>query len=125
MTDLVFAFKSTGNEWLGQLIDNIDPQNPTPHNLTGFNVVYIIFKKPDGTQFPTDQQMIDDYAQGAIVEDVVTPGGPVDLTNANIKYSDPALPSFLDQRGFWEYVPAVKLGNNLIKSPHPIGFWVI
>ena len=118
MTDLVFAFKSTGNEWLGQLIDNIDPQNPTPHNLTGFNVVYIIFKKPDGTQTPTDAQMLAGFDQGAVLE---TPGTPSD---SNIKFSNLTLPSILDQRGFWQYVPAALINNSLIKSPFTVGFWV-
>jgi len=124
MTDLIFAFGSTENQWLGQLIDVTDPLNPIPHDLTGWNKVYIVFKKPDGTQWPTDQQMLDEYDQGAIVEDVLNPGGPVNLTNANIKYSDIDIPSILDQRGTWEYMPVAKIGNKLKKSPFPVLFWV-
>jgi hypothetical protein len=124
MDNLIFAYGSTENQWLGQLVDVTNPLTPIPHDLTGWSKVYIVFKKPDGTQWPTDQQMLDEYEQGAIVEDATTPGGPVNLANANIKFLDNTLPSILDQRGAWEYVPVAKIGNSLKKSPFPVLFWV-
>ena len=61
MTCSTFAFKSTNNSWSGKLI-NINNENPIPHDLTGYDKAYIIFKKPDGTQYPTDEQMEPAYA---------------------------------------------------------------
>ncbi|MCH7561181.1 MAG: hypothetical protein IIC67_07435 [Thaumarchaeota archaeon] len=118
ITTLTFAFKSTQNQWLGKLLDCTDPLNPVTHDLTGFTKVYIIFKKPDGTQTPTDAQMLAGFDQGAVLE---TPGTPSD---SNIKFSNLTLPSILDQRGFWQYVPAALINNSLIKSPFTVGFWV-
>ena len=120
----IFAFKSTPNSWLGQLMDCTDPLNPIPRDLTGWDKVYIIFKKPNGEQWPTDQQMIDGFDQGAIVEDKTTPGGPVNLANANIKYQNLLTPSLLDQRGPWEYTPAARISGAIIKSPIKSLFWV-
>ena len=119
-----FAFKSTQNTWLAQLLDCTDPLAPVPYDLTGFDKVYIIFKKPDGTQTPTDEQIEAGFDQGATVEDVVDPGGPVDLTNANIKLTNLTLPSILDQRKLWEFVPAAKISSSIIKSPITVHFWV-
>lgn len=113
-----FAINSTGNEWSGKLLDCTDPENPKPVDLTGFEKVYIVFTKPDGTQFPTDQQMIDEIDQGAVLETPLTP------TDSNIVFSNVEVPSILDLIGYWEYVPAVKIDNTLIKSPVKTSFWV-
>lgn len=124
MTVPIFAFNSTPNSWLGQLMDVTDPLNPVPYNLTGYDKVYIVFKKPDGTQWPTDAQMEAEYDQAAFPEDPTNPENPVDLTDANIRFDNDAIPSILDQRGVWEYFPAAKISQNLVKSPFSEIFWV-
>ncbi len=113
-----FAFRSTGNKWRGKLLDCTDPENPVPVNLTGFDKVYIVFRKPDGVQFPTDDQIRDGFDQGAILE---TPSNPEDSA---IIFIDIDTPSFLDLRGDWEFVPAAKINNTIIKSPIKTIFWV-
>ena len=118
MTCSTFAFKSTNNSWSGKLI-NINNENPIPHDLTGYDKAYIIFKKPDGTQYPTDEQMEQGYDQGAKLGDENNP------SDSSIIYSDTSLPSFLDQRGVWTFVPAALIANNLIKSPIPEIFLVV
>lgn len=114
-----FALNSTGNKWTGKLLDCTDPENPIPVDLTNFDKVYIVFRKPNGIQFPTDQQMEDGFDQGAILE---TPGTP---ENSNIIFTDVDIPSILDLRGDWSFTPAAKKFNTLIKSPVTTIFWVI
>jgi len=115
----VFAFRSTGNKWRGQLLDCTDPENPVPVDLTGFAEVYIVFTKPDGTQFPTDDQISDGFVQNAFLEN---PAQPEDTF---IVFFDDETPSILDLRGKWEFVPAAKLvGDTIIKSPIKTIFWV-
>lgn len=121
---LVYAFRGTGNLWQGALMNCDDPLNPVRHNLTGNDEVYVVFTKPDGTQWPTDDQMRDGFAQGAVLVDPDDPQDPVDPTDADIKYENLAIPSFLDQRGIWHYNVAAKLGSNIIKSPFDVIFWV-
>ena len=113
-----FAFRSTGNKWKGKLLDCTDPENPVPVDLTGFDKVYIVFTKSNGIQFPTDDQMRDGFDQGAVLE---TPSTPED---SFIVFSDVDTPSILDLRGNWEFTPAAKIGNTVIKSPVKTIFWV-
>lgn len=113
-----FALNGTGNKWRGKLIDCTNPENTIPVDLTDAQQVYIVFRKPDGTQFPTDQQMIDDFDQGAVLE---TPGTPED---SDIVFSDIDIPSILDLRGNWSFTPAAKKFNTLIKSSVTTIFWV-
>ena len=113
-----FEFRSTGNKWRGKLLDCTDPENPVPVDLTGFDKVYIVFTKPDGIQFPTDDQMRDGFDQGAFLE---TPSEPEDTF---IVFTNDDTPSILDLRGRWEFVPAAKIGNTIIKSPVNTIFWV-
>lgn len=114
----IYAYLSTENSWLGKLIDCTDPENPVPHDLTGFTRVFIIFTKPNGEQFPTDEQIAEGFDQGAVLETPATP------TDSNIQYSNLSLPSILDQRGPWEYTPAALIASKLIKSPIKLLFWV-
>lgn len=113
-----FEFRSTGNKWRAQLLDCTDPENPVPVNLTGFDQVYIVFRKPDGVQFPTDDQMRDGFDQGAVLE---TPSMPDD---SFIIFENLDIPSFLDQMGDWEFTAAAKITNMVIKSPVNTIFWV-
>ncbi len=113
-----FQFRSTGNQWKGQLVNCTDPENPVPVDLTGFNEVYIVFTKPDGTQFPTDDQMVEGFDQGAFIEN---PSAPDDTF---IVFDNEETPSILDIRGLWEFVPAAKIGDTIIKSPVKTIFWV-
>jgi len=113
-----FEFRSTGNKWKGKLLDCTDPENPVPVDLTGFDKVYIVFRKSDGIQFPTDDQMRDGFDQGAFLE---SPGTPEDT---NIVFTDIETPSFLDLRGSWYYTSAAKINNTVVKSPVKTIFWV-
>jgi len=110
----IFEFRSTGNEWRGKLVD----QNSNPVDLTGFDKVYVVFRKPEGTQFPTDDQMRDGFDQGAVLE---TPSTPED---SFIKFTDGTTPSILDVKGNWEFTVAAKIGSSVIKSPVNTVFWV-
>jgi len=109
-----FELRSTGNEWKGKLVD----QDFNPVDLTGFDKVYVIFRKPDGTQFPTDDQMRDGFDQGAVLESPSTP------EDSFIKFTNPDTPSILDLIGNWEYTVAAKIGSTVIKSPLNTIFWV-
>lgn len=113
-----FAFRSTGNKWSGKLLDCTDPENPVSVDLTGFDKVYIVFRKPDGTQTPTDDQMVAGFDQGAVLE---TPGTPEDSA---IVFTDEETPSILDLRNSWYFTPAAKIGDVIIKSPVKTYFWV-
>lgn len=113
-----FALRSTGNKWRGKLLDCTDPENPVPVDLTGFDKVYIVFRKPNGIQFPTDDQIRDGFDQGAFLENPSTP------KDSNIVFIDPETPSLLDLIGNWDYTPAAKIGNGIIKSPVKTLFWV-
>jgi len=113
-----FELRSTGNRWRGKLVDATDPNNPVPIDLTGFDQVYVVFRKPDGTQFPTDDQMRDGFDQGATLE---SPGTPED---SFIVFTNSDTPSILDLVGNWEYTVAAKIANTLIKSPANTVFWV-
>lgn len=113
-----FAFRGTGNKWRGKLLDCTDPDNPIPVDLTGFDKVYIVFRKPDGTQIPTDDQMRDGFNQGAFLESPTTP------EDSFIVFLDESTPSILDLRGSWYFTPAAKIVNNVIKSPVKTIFWV-
>ena len=123
-TSLIFAFRSTGNTWQGALMNCDDPLNPVRHNLTGYDEVYVVFTKPDGTQWPTDEQIESGFSQGAVLVDPDDPQATPDPENNDIKYENLALPPFTDQKGSWEYTVAAKLGNNIIKSPFSAIFWV-
>lgn len=113
-----FALRSTGNKWRAKLLDCTDPENPVPFDLTGFDKVYIVFRKPDGIQFPTDEQMEEGFDQGAFLE---TPSTPKD---SFIVFVDPETPSLLDLLGNWEFSPAVKINDTVTKSPIKTLFWV-
>jgi len=113
-----FGFRSTGNEWKGKLLDCTDPNAPIPVDLTGFDKVYIVFRKPNGIQFPTDDQMRDGFDQGAFLENPSTP------ENSNIVFLNEDTPSILDLRNSWYYTPAAKIGDSVIKSPVKTIFWV-
>jgi len=113
-----FEFRSTGNKWKGKLIDRTDPDNPVPVDLTGFDKVYVVFRKPDGIQIPTDDQMRDGFDQGAFLESPSTP------EDSFIVFLDEDTPSFLDLIGNWEFTVAAKINNTLIKSPVNTIFWV-
>lgn len=114
-----FQLRSTGNRWRGKLLDCSDPENPVPVNLTGFDKVYIVFRKPNGLQIPTDDQIRDGFDQGAVLE---TPSSPED---SFIVFIDPDTPSLLDLRGDWDFSPAAKINNTIIKSPVSTVFWVV
>ncbi len=113
-----FEFRSTGNKWRAKLLDCTDPDNPVPVDLTGFDKVYIVFRKPNGVQFPTDDQMRDGFDQGAFLEN---PGTPED---SFIVFLDLDIPSFLDIKNNWEFTAAAKIGDAVIKSPVNTIFWV-
>lgn len=114
----IFAFRSTRNKWRAQLLDCTDPENPKPVDLTGFDKVYIVFRKPDGVQIPTDDQMRDGFDQGAFLESPSTP------EDSFIIFEDLDTPSFLDLKKYWEFTAASKIGDAVIKSPVKTSFWV-
>ncbi len=113
-----YQFRSTGNDWKGKLLDCTDPENPIPIDLTGFDKVYVVFRKPHGVHFPTDDQMRDGFDQGAFLENPSTP------EDSNIIFLNQDTPSILDLRGSWEFTVAAKIGNTIIKSPVNTIFWV-
>jgi hypothetical protein len=92
--------------------------------MTGYNKVYIVFTKPDGTQWPTEEQMLDGYDQWAELINATTPGDPVVLTDANIIYKNLTIPTILDSKGWWEFTPVAKFPTQIIRSGHTEGFWV-
>ena len=113
-----FEFRSTGNRWRGQLLDCTDPDNPVPVDLTGFDKVYVVFRKPNGIQIPTDDEMRDGFDQGAFLESPSTP------EDSFIVFLNEDTPSFLDLKNQWQYTVAAKIGDTLVKSPLNTIFWV-
>jgi len=114
-----FELRSTGNRWRGKLLDCTDPDNPVPVDLTGFDKVYVVFRKPDGIQDPTDDQMRDGFDQGAFLESPSTP------EDSFIVFLNEDTPSLLDLIGNWEFTVAAKIGETLVKSPLNTVFWVL
>ena len=127
MTD-TFPLGYIGAEFKGKLIDKTNPSSPVTLDLTGNNGLYILFFKPDGTQFPTqaeiDASLTDNTSVPAAYRaDAETPGS---LADTNIRVRNFQKPSLLDQYGKWEYVPAARFENgNFILSHVRKIFWVL
>lgn len=123
----VFPLGYIGAEFKGKLIDNSNPLSPQTLDLTGNNGLYIIFIRPDGSQFPTQKQIDENPNDNLSVPagyraDAETPGS---LNDTNIRVRNFSTPSLLDQRGKWEYVPAARFQNgNFILSHLRKVFWV-
>ncbi len=109
----IYAQGHKGLKFTGQLLNIDDADDPMPQSLINEMIVYVIFKKPDGTISVQLGELEDENA---------------DLSDgADIVYHDDDAdePSLLDQRGYWEYTIAVYFSNGTyIESPYLEGFWV-
>ena len=101
-----------------KLLDNDNPYNPQPVDLTDLTDLSIGFIKPDGT---TDLR-----PAMAVAEGTTTPASGAELATADMIYKSTA--DLLDQTGLWAYVGVARAAENMpprvIAGTTPTFFWV-
>lgn len=100
----IYAKGEKGVEFAGSLENEDIPNNPQIKTLEDQQMVYVIFKKPDGTILKKNATVVDEGDDDDPTNDIV------------IRYQDTndgsQEGSILDQKGTWSYTVAAEFTND-------------